>query len=333
MTVGRSLTVPAQEDFMEQAAPLRAELIAHCYRMLGSVHDAEDLVQETYLRAWRGYEAFEERAALRTWLYRIATTACLRALENRARRVLPAGLGEASVDPDTSLGGHENPHDWLEPIPDALMFPTPEDAVTARHSVRLAVMTALHELPVRQRAVLILRDVVLFSAAEVAELLETTPAAVNSSLQRARAHLTAVAPIEDDLAEPGADYPAERRDLLDRYCAAFENADVAALTALLQADVKLEMPPLPIWFTGRDTVVRFLVARAFTTPGDVALLPTAANGQPAVAEYRRTVDGVLRAHSIHVLTTGRSDGVPGIAALTVFLEPALFAAFDLPPDR
>jgi len=318
---------------MEQAAPFRAELIAHCYRMLGSVHDAEDMVQETYLRAWRGYAAFEERAALRTWLYRIATTACLRALQNRARRVLPAGLGEASVDPDTSLGENGRPHDWLEPIPDALMFETPEDAVTVRHSVRLAVMTALHELPVRQRAVLILRDVVQFSAAEVAELLETTPAAVNSSLQRARAHLAEVSPIEDNLTEPDSDYPADRRDLLDRYCAAFENADMAALTALLQDDVKLEMPPLPIWFTGRDTVVRFLVARAFTTPGDIVLLPTAANGQPAVAEYRRTADGVMRAHSIHVLTTGHTDGTTGIAALTVFLDPALFTAFGLPPTR
>ena len=318
---------------MEQAAPFRAELIAHCYRMLGSVHDAEDMVQETYLRAWRGYAAFEERAALRTWLYRIATTACLRALQNRARRVLPAGLGEASVDPDTSLGENGRPHDWLEPIPDALMFETPEDAVTVRHSVRLAVMTALHELPVRQRAVLILRDVVQFSAVEVAELLETTPAAVNSSLQRARAHLAEVSPIEDNLTEPDSDYPADRRDLLDRYCAAFENADMAALTALLQADVKLEMPPLPIWFTGRDTVVRFLVARAFTTPGDIVLLPTAANGQPAVAEYRRTADGVMRAHSIHVLTTGHTDGTTGIAALTVFLDQALFTAFGLPPTR
>ncbi len=322
--------MPAQEDFIEQAAPFRAELIAHCYRMLGSVHDAEDLVQETYLRAWRGYEAFEERAALRTWLYRIATTACLRALENRARRVLPAGLGDASIDPDTSLDGNGRARDWLEPIPDAVMFETPtltpEDAVTVRQSVRLAVMTALQELPVRQRAVLILRDVVQFSAAEVAELLETTPAAVNSSLQRARAHLAEVSPTEEDLVEPD---DAERRELLDRYCAAFENADMAALTALLQADVKLEMPPLPVWFTGRDTVVRFLVARAFTKAGDMVLIPTAANGQPAVAEYRRSADQVMRAHSIHVLTPGTA----GIAALTVFLDPALFTAFGLPPSR
>ena len=176
-------------------------------------------------------------------------------------------------------------------------------------------MTALQELPARQRAVLILRDVVQFSAAEVAELLETTPAAVNSSLQRARAHLAEVSPAEEGLAEPD---DAERRELLDRYCAAFENADMAALTELLQADVKLEMPPLPVWFTGRDAVLRFLAARAFAKAGDVVMVPTAANGQPAVAEYRRTADGVMRAHSIHVLTAGAA----GIATITVFLDPA-----------
>jgi RNA polymerase sigma-70 factor (ECF subfamily) len=322
--------VPAQQDFIEQAAPFRAELIAHCYRMLGSVHDAEDLVQETYLRGWRGYPAFEERAALRTWLYRIATTACLRALQNRARRVLPAGLGDSSIDPEASLDGYAGAHQWLEPIPDALILetptPTPEDAVTVKQSVRLAVMTALQVLPARQRAVLILRDVVQFSAAEVAELLETTPAAVNSSLQRARAHLAEVSPTEEDAVEPD---DAKRRELLDRYCAAFENADMAALTELLQADVRLEMPPVPVWFTGRDAVMRFLAVRAFTRAGDIVMIPTAANGQPAVAEYRRSSDDVMQSHSIHVLTTGAA----GIAAITVFLDPALFSAFELPSTR
>lgn len=315
--------MPVQEDFMAQAAPFRAELIAHCYRMLGSVHDAEDLVQETYLRGWRGYQAFEERAALRTWLYRIATTACLRALENRARRVLPAGLGAGSVDPNADPGGDGGSYHWLGPLPDTLM---PETVFGTRQSVRLAVATALQELPARQRAVLILRDVVQFSAAEVAELLETTPAAVNSALARARAHLVEVTPREDDVAEPD---DAERRALIDRYCAAFENADLAALTELLQSDVRLEMPPLPVWFTGRDAVTRFLARRAFAEPGDMVLVPTAANGQPAVAEYRRAPDGVLRAHSIHVLENGRE----GVAALTVFLDPGLFSAFGLPPTR
>ncbi|MET8875298.1 sigma-70 family RNA polymerase sigma factor [Nocardia sp. NPDC004604] len=312
--------MPVQEDFIEQAAPFRAELIAHCYRMLGSVHDAEDLVQETYLRGWRGYPAFEERAALRTWLYRIATSACLRALENRARRVLPAGLGAGSIDPDAGLDGDAGAHRWMQPLPDAL---TPETALIARESVRLAVVTAMQELPARQRAVLILRDVAQFSAAEVAEVLHTTSSAVNSALQRARAHLAEVAPTDENVTEPE---DAERRDLLDRYCAAFQNADLTALTELLATDVRLEMPPVPLWFTGRDAVTRFLAKRAFAKPGDLMLIPTAANGQPAVAEYRRGAGGILEAHSIHVITTGAN----GIAAVTVFLEPTLFAAFGMP---
>ncbi|PJE19027.1 MAG: RNA polymerase subunit sigma-70 [Mycobacterium sp.] len=306
-----------QSEFMERAAPLRAELIAHCYRMLGSVHDAEDLVQETYLRGWRGYSAFEERAALRTWLYRIATTACLRALENRARRVLPL---------DDPIDDSE----WLEPIPDTYLYQAPEDALFVRQSVRLAVMTALQELPARQRAVLLLRDVVQFSAAEVAELLETTPAAVNSSLQRARGRLAEIAPDEDDVSEPE---DAARRDLVDRYCAAFENADMAALTELLQEDVRLEMPPMREWFFGRDNVLRFLADRAIAAPGDLRMVPTSANAQPAVAEYRRNADNIMQAHSIQVLTCRSRAGTPGIAVMTVFLDPTLFAAFGLPPTR
>jgi RNA polymerase sigma-70 factor, ECF subfamily len=322
VSVPEEAAVPVQEDFMEQAAPFRAELIAHCYRMLGSIHDAEDLVQETCLRGWRAYEAFEERAALRTWLYRIATTACLRALENRARRVLPAGLGAAS-EPDIDLDRNGGAQLWLEPLPDTL---TPETAFTARESVRLAVVTALQELPARQRAVLILRDVVQFTAAEVAELLETTPAAVNSALQRARAHLADVAPSEDSVAEPE---DTARRELLDRYCAAFANGDVAALAEMLRADVRLEMPPVPAWFTGRETVIHFLANRAFAKPGDVVMIPTRANGQPAVAEYRRSDDGVMRAHSIHVITAADD----GVEAITVFLDPTLFESFGMPSAR
>jgi RNA polymerase sigma-70 factor (ECF subfamily) len=315
--------VPAQETFIEEAAPFRAELLAHCYRMLGSVQDAEDLVQETYVRGWRSYEAFEERAALRTWLYRIATTACLRALQNRARRVLPAGLGAGSDDPDADIDATVGGHQWLEPLPDTL---TPETTFTAKESVRLAVITAMHELPPRQRAVLILRDVVQFSAAEVAELLETTPAAVNSALQRARAHLAEVAPSDDDVTEPE---DQERLALVERYCAAFEKGDVAALTELLRDDVKLEMPPYALWFTGRDAVAQFLSRRAFAKAGNVLMVPTAANGQPAVADYRRGADEVMDAHAIHVLTTGAD----GIRAITVFLDPSLFPAFGMPLTR
>jgi RNA polymerase sigma-70 factor, ECF subfamily len=315
--------VPAQQEFIEHAAPFRAELIAHCYRMLGSVQDAEDLVQETYLRGWRGYPAFEGRAALRTWLYRIATTACLRALQNRARRVLPAGLGAGSVDPDVDIDASKIGYPWLEPIPD--MF-TPEVAATARHSIRLAIVTALQELLARQRAVLILRDVVQFSAAEVAELLETTPAAVNSALPRARAHLAELAPDDDDVTEPE---DREVISLVERYCAAFENGDMAALTALLQADVRLEMPPYAVWFAGRDAVTRFLSARAFSAAGAVLMVPTSANRQPAVADYRRHADGVMAAHAIHVLT----PGIGGITAIAVFLEPSLFPVFGMPETR
>ena len=233
---------------------------------------------------------------------------------------------DGSTDPDIDLDERSGPHTWLEPIPDALMANTPEDDVTAKLSLRLAVMTAMQELPARQRAVLIPRDVVQFSAAEVAELLETTPAAVNSSLQRARSRLAELSPSEDDVAEP---QDARRRELLDRYCAAFENSDMAGLAALLQADVKLEMPPLPVWFTGQEAVMRFLAGRAFTKAGDVAMIATAANAQPAVAEYRRDGDQVMRAHSIHVLTTGAS----GIAGITVFLDPGLFSAFGFPSTR
>ena len=157
-------------------------------------------------------------------------------------------------------------------------------------------------------------------------LLETTPAAVNSALQRARTHLADVAPDEDEVAEPD---DAKRRELLDRYCAAFENADLAALTDLLQTDVRLEMPPLPVWFTGRDAVTRFLAQRAFAEPGDMVLIRTSANGQPAVAEYRRAADNVLRAHSIHVITAGDA----AVAGIVVFLDPALFSVFGLPPTR
>lgn len=316
--------MPVQEDFIEQAAPYRSELLAHCYRLLGSVHEAEDLVQETYLRGWRAYESFEERAALRTWLYRIATRACLRALENRARRVMPAGLGEGSTDPNAPLDEGTNGHSWMEPLPDSL---TPDEAVATRDTVRLAVATALQELPARQRAVLILRDVAQFSAAEVAELLSTTPAAVNSAMQRARAHLAEVAPDEDTAA-----LPTDRRrlELIERYCAAFERADLAALTELLRTDIALEMPPFTAWFRGREAVTRFLAARAFGEPGEVAMLPIRANGQVAAADYRLGADGMHHAHAVHVLTDDESGS---IAAITVFLDPALFAAFGLPATR
>jgi len=197
-------------DFVRQADPYRRELLAHCYRMLGSVYDAEDLVQETYVRAWRSYDKFEGRSSMRTWLHRIATNACLNALESRTRRPLPIGLGAPSSDPgDPLVADREVP--WLEPLPDDLVGTDPAAVVAGRESIRLAVIAAMQYLPPRQRAVLILRDVLDWRAAEVAELLGTSAAAVNSLLQRAREHLAAAAPDEDSVAEPS---DAERRRLL-----------------------------------------------------------------------------------------------------------------------
>ena len=217
-----------QEDFLPLAEPYRRELLAHCYRMLGSVHDAEDLVQETYLRAWRAYDRFEGRSSLRTWLYRIATNACLTALETRSRRPLPSGLGAPNADPDDALVQQaEVP--WLEPIPDAMVAGAaadPATIVTSRDSIRLALIAALQHLPPRQRAVLILCEVLRWRAAEVAEMLDTTTAAVNSALQRARAQIELAAPSEDAVTEPQT---PDQRDLLERYVAAFESYDVNAL--------------------------------------------------------------------------------------------------------
>ncbi|TPG34380.1 sigma factor-like helix-turn-helix DNA-binding protein [Mycolicibacterium hodleri] len=235
---------------------------------------------------------------------------------------MPAGLGDASADPDTPLDTGANRHSWMEPLPDRS---SPEETVIARDSVRLAIATALQELPASQRAVLILREVAQFSAAEVAALLSTTPAAVNSAMQRARAHLSAIAPApaEDTVSLPSDE---RRRATLDRYCGAFERGDVVALTDLLRADVALEMPPLTTWFVGRDAVTAFLAARAFGGPGEVSMLAIRANGQAAAADYRLGADGMLCAHALHVLTEDESGA---IATVTVFLDVGPFDAFGL----
>ena len=255
------MCVQESEEFERLTGPFRGELLAYCYRMLGSVQDAEDQVQETLLRAWRGYGGFEGRSSVRTWLYRIATNACLRALETRGRRPLPSGLGGPAEDPDAPLAAARPEVPWLQPIPDARFGSAPADpaaVVVSRTSMRLALIAALQYLPARQRAVLILRDVLGWRAAEVAGLLGTSVPAVNSALQRAREHLETARPAEDEIGEP--DTPAER-DLVGRYAAAFENADMAGLVALLREDAVLEMPPLPGWFRGRAAVARFLGTR------------------------------------------------------------------------
>jgi RNA polymerase sigma-70 factor (ECF subfamily) len=319
--------MPDDEEFVRLTTPFRRELLAHCYRMLGSYDEAEDLVQETYLRAWRAYDGFEGRSSLRLWLHRIATRTCLNALAARGRRPLPSGLGGPSDDPEGRPVVADAGFPWLQPIPDRVLGPVPDDpaaVIATRGSLRLALVAAMQHLPARQRAVLLLRDVLACSAGEVAEMLGTTTAAVNSALQRARAQLAHVAPAEDELAEPA---DRQRRSLLDRYVAAFENADVDELLRLLRADVVLEMPPLLSWYAGRAAVRRFFSAHVLTGSAAFRVVPTGANGQPAFAAYLRGRDGIYRAHAIHVLTLGRG----GIARIVVFLDHHLFAGFGLMP--
>jgi RNA polymerase sigma-70 factor, ECF subfamily len=315
--------MPDSDEFVRLADPYRRELMAHCYRMLGSVDDAEDLVQETYLRAWRSYDGFEGRSSLRTWLYRIATSACLTAIERRGRRPLPSGLGEPSDDPDVPLVAGSAEVAWLQPVPDA-MVEDPATIAVSRGTIRLAFVAALQHLPAKQRAVLLLRDVLAWRATEVANLLGTTTAAVNSALQRARAQLADVAPAEDDLTEPT---DPDHRDLLERYVAAFENADIAMLEKILREDVEVEMPPYLTWLTGRPAVLGFFASRLPIVPGRYRMLRTSANGQPAVASYVRDDEGVFRAHSVHVFTV--VDGQ--FARITAFLDPGLLARFGFPP--
>ncbi|NJC65817.1 sigma-70 family RNA polymerase sigma factor [Planosporangium flavigriseum] len=315
----------ANEDFLRQADPYRRELLAHCYRMLGSVHDAEDLVQETYLRAWRSFHQFEGRSSLRTWLHQIATRVCLTALESRRKRPLPTGLGAPGIDAgDPLVQQPEVP--WLEPVPDIMVSAEatdPATIVTARQSLRLALIAALQHLPPRQRAVLILRDVLQWRAAEVAELLDTTTTAVNSMLQRARAQLDQAAPAEDDIVEPTA---ADQRELLDRYVTAFEEKDISAIVELFTKDAVWEMPPFIGWYQGAENIARLIDTQCPAEgPGDMRLVPTRANGQPAFGLYMRDGD-VYRPFNLPVLTLSAS----GVTHVACFFDVRLFATFGLP---
>jgi RNA polymerase sigma-70 factor (ECF subfamily) len=315
------------EEFGRQTEPFRRELLAHCYRMLGTVDEAEDLVQETYLRAWRAYGSFEGRASLRTWLYRIATNACLTALEQRGRRALPSGLGAPADDPDAPPGPAEPEVAWLGPIPDASVVPETQDPaaiVAARSSVRLALIASLQYLPARQRAVLLLREVLGFSASEVAAMLGTSVAAVKSTLQRARARLEEVAPVPEGIIEPTE---PQARELLGQYIAGFEHSDIAALERALRTDAAIDLVGTRTWFSGRETCLRFL-AHVLGSPGDWRMTPTLANGQPATATYHRDGGGSYRAFGAAVLTATST----GVARITVFAGgPALVAQFGLPP--
>jgi RNA polymerase sigma-70 factor, ECF subfamily len=313
-------------DFDAAIDSYRRELVVHCYRMLGSLDDAEDLAQETLIRAWKARERYDpQRASLRTWLYRIATNACLTALDGRARRPLPAGLSSASGDPDAPLvPDFEVP--WLQPLPGRYLShdDDPSTRAVERDSVRLALVAALQLLPARQRAVLVLRDVLTFSAAEVAEQLETTVAAVNSALQRARAALTAAAPKEDALSEPD---DSTVQAMVRRYAHAFEAADIDTLVSLLTDDAVLEMPPVPLWYLGRENYGRF-IARVFAMRGSCwKMVPTSTNGQPALAAYCLDGAGIFRLHTLQVFAVTAL----GIAHNVVFQDPNVFKACQLAP--
>jgi RNA polymerase sigma-70 factor (ECF subfamily) len=311
--------------FSARTEPFRRELLAHCYRMLGSLDEAEDLVQETYLRAWRSYTTFEGRSSLRVWLYRIATNACLTALERRGRRVLPSGLGGPASDPDAPLMPAESDVAWLQPIPDVLGAPDaddPAEIVTAREGLRVALIASLQYLPARQRAALILREVLSFPASDVAAMLGTTVPAVKSALQRARARLDQVDPAHQRIDEPTE---PRARALLEEYIAGFENADTAALERALRADAAIELVGTRSWFAGRTTCLRYLT-RVIGSSGDWRMVPTSANRQPAAAAYRRDSDGVHRAFGLGVLTVANE----GIARIIVFDGADLVARCGLP---
>lgn len=315
-------------EFERAVEPHRRELRAHCYRMLGSWTDAEDLLQEALLKAWRGWEGFEGRSSLRSWLYRIATNACLDELEKRPRRRLPNDVHPAA-DPAAPLAAAILEPVWLEPAADdAFDLATeaaPDTTVTARESVALAFLSALQILPPRQRAVLLLREVLGWSANEVAELLEMTVAAVNSALQRARATLDESAP--SAFAHRRAEDPDES-ELLGRYVRAWETADPAVLVSVLHADATLAMPPLPGWFRGAPAIVAFLQGLwSSGAPRRFRLLPTRANGGPAFAFYERQADGTFKALCLQVVEVRGG----AIVALDTFMEPRFIARVGLPP--
>jgi RNA polymerase sigma-70 factor (TIGR02960 family) len=317
--------------FDRLAARYRRELYAHCYRMLGSVQDAEDAMQESLLAAWRGLPGFEARSSLRAWLYRVTTNVCLRLIARRPRRMLSPDHGPPRRDTG-DLGEPVAGPVWLEPWPDVEPAAEPGDADPAarferRESVELAFVAALQHLPGNQRAVLILREVLGFSAAEVAGALDTTQASVNSALQRARKTVDARVPSASQQAELEALGADRRRELVDAFVTAWERADVPALLELLADDARFTMPPLPAWFDGRDDVGRFFVERVFATAW--RLVPLGANGQLGFACYSTepgTDDFRLGAINLLSLRDGR------IAEITGFLDPGLHRHLGLPAE-
>jgi RNA polymerase sigma-70 factor (ECF subfamily) len=322
-----------QLEFGRLTEPHRRELQVHCYRLLGSLHEAEDLVQETMLRAWRRLDTFEGRASFRAWLYKIATNACLDALDQRRRRSLPMSTHPAA-DPHQPLDPPLNDSAWLEPLPDdfiATAAENPEARYTLHESVTLAFLVALQTLPPRQRAVLIMCDVLDWRASETADCLGLTVSAVNSALYRARVTLAKHYHEQGhELASPLAE--TRWRDVLDRYVRAWETADVEALVGLLKEDAIFAMPPTPSWYRGRDSIRSILLAIPFAgdARGRWRLLPTQANGSPALGFYQRdqATGRVYRGVGVQVLKL-ETDG---IAEVTTFMNPALLSHFGLPTE-
>ncbi len=303
----------------------RAALTGHCYRMLGSAVEADDAVQETMVRAWRNLGRFDGRATMRTWLYRIATNVCLDALSDRTRRARPMEEGPVGTVEDP-LVEHPRTH-WLEPIPDARAVPSdadPSERVMLRQSIRLAFVAALQHLPPKQRAVLLLTEVLGWSAAEVAESLDTSVASVNSALQRARATLSS-----RDLETPKTPLSEPQSTLLTRYVEAFERYDVDALTTLLRQDATLSMPPYSLWLRGHEPIRTWLLGRGSACRGS-RLVPTSANGLPAFGQYRPGGPG--RPHQPWALIVLELEG-SHIASWNSFLDTeTLFPRFGLPPE-
>ena len=324
-----SLTVkPDAGKLAEQLEQYRSELKAYCYRMLGSPFDAEDAVQETFIRAWRGFERFEGRAALRSWLYRIATNVSLDMLNGKERRARPMDLGPAQEPVESNLNTLPEVT-WIEPVPDSLVVAAdgdPAEVAVSRETIRLAFVAALQHLPPRQRAVLILCEVLRWKASEVAELLDTSVASVNSALQRARATLESTNASTADASPTVDEVDAE---LLDRYVKAFEQYDMAALTSLIQEDATQSMPPFDMWLSGRDDILAWWLGPGIGCRGSRVIPTVAANGSPAFGQYKPSESGSgFDPWALQVLEI--ADG--RIVEFTFFLDTdRLFPLFGLPP--
>ncbi|WP_067573966.1 sigma-70 family RNA polymerase sigma factor [Nocardia acidivorans] len=326
-TGGGSTTIT--DEVLKSFEGHRRELCAYAYRMLGSSFEAEDAVQETFTRAWKSYDAFEGRSSVRSWLYKICTNVCLDMLDGPQRRARPMDLTGAST-PDTPLPPPEPDYVWVEPIPNGLAFGAdPAEAASAKDTLRLAFVAAVQHLPATQRAILIMREVLRFSANETADMLNVSPASVNSALQRARATMSKaqeVSTVSDVFDEANA----QQRKLVDDFVAAFESYDMAALTELLKADVALSMPPFSLWISGPENVAQFMLTTG-SACRDSRMIPLGANGMPAFGHYKPSADepGVWVPWSITVLEL---DG-DRIAGLNFFLDTdRLFPLFGLAPE-